>query len=213
MSWSLALKGTIYHDIPFGVIQEREDRPFFPASWVDYSDGENGIAFFHQGTYNHWMQGRTLYNLLAWGEDTDAIHNGLGRYQWLKSFDQRVEGLHTIRLAVLPHAGDWRKAELPCAAQKFGMPPVVIQTKPHPGSLPASFSLLQLANSACVATATQVQADQLVCRLYSTSEASLAPKFSTRGIRAGGLRLLQGELVDDLSPYQIGECLFDKTHP
>ena len=115
--WPLALESRIFHDIPFGAIQERQDRPFFPTSWVDLSDGEAGLAFFHQGTPNHWVRDRTLFNLLAWGEQTDAIHNGLGRYQWLKSFDQRLDGRHQIQQAIYPHPGDWQAADVPRGRQ------------------------------------------------------------------------------------------------
>ena len=212
VSWPLALAGKIQHDIPFGVIEEKEDRPFFPVSWVDYSDGENGIAFFHQGTPNHWVHAQTVFNLLAWGEDTDAIHNGLGRYQWLKSFDQRLDGLHTIHLAVLPHAGDWRAAGLPRAAQDYGMPPIAINVEPHPGELPPSLSQFQLTDPACIATSVQIQAEQLVCRLYSTGETSATPQILNQSLRAVGLRLIQGEWVETLRSYQIGELIFDKTN-
>jgi alpha-mannosidase len=211
VSWPLALRGKIHHDIPFGVIEEREDRPFFPVSWVDYSDGESGIAFFHQGTPNHWVRERTVFNLLAWGEDTDAIHNGLGRYQWLKSFDQRLDGLHTIQLAVMPHPGDWRAAGLPWAAQEYGMPPLALSTETHPGELPPSFSLLQLSDPACVATSIQIQAEQLICRLYSTAGTSASTQVDSQSIQAAGLRLIQGEWVNALSPYQIAELIFDRT--
>ena len=211
LSWPLALHGTIQHDIPFGEIREREGRPFFPVSWMDYSDGQDGIAFFHQGTPNHWMEGRTLYNLLAWGEDTDAIHNGLGRYQWLKAFDQRLDGEHTIQMAVMPHPGDWRAAGLPRAAQAYGMPPLAVKAQPHPGSLPSSLSLLELDDPACVATSVQVQARQLICRLYAPAETSAAESTVWPTLQAAGLRLIQGEKVEALAPYQIGELIFDKT--
>jgi len=212
VSWPLALDGKIHHDIPFGVIQEREDRPFFPTSWIDYSDGEHGIAFFHQGTPNHWVSGNTLFNLLAWGEETDAIHNGLGRYQWLKSFDQRLDGRHTIELAVLPHAGDWRAAGLPRAAQAYGMPPIGIVTGSHPGSLPSSLTLLQLTDPDLVATSIQAQPERLICRLYPTGDKASSPLAATRGLQTAGMRLLRGGQAAELAPYQIGELILDRNN-
>src|SRR5262249_38569059 len=50
VQFALAFAGKIHHDIAFGVTTSLEDRPFFPASWVDVSDGEKGLAYFHQGT-------------------------------------------------------------------------------------------------------------------------------------------------------------------
>ena len=89
VQWPLAFSAEIFHDIPFGVVKTRQERPFFPAGWVDLCDGRHGVAFVHQGVSKHWVSEDMLVNLLAWGEDTDAIHNGLGRDRWLKSFDQR----------------------------------------------------------------------------------------------------------------------------
>ena len=212
VSWPLALDGKIYHDIPFGVIQEREDRTFFPVSWSDYTDGENGVTFFHQGTPNHWVHQRTLVNLLGWGEDTDAIHNGLGRSQWVKSFDQRLDGEHTINLAVLPHAGDWRTAGLPQAALEYGIPPVAIQSDSHPGDLPSSLALLQLTDPDCVATSIRVNAGHLVCRLFSTGKERIIPQTLTHEIQSAGLRLIQGKPVAGLNPYQIGELLYTRKY-
>jgi len=45
-------------------------------------------------------------SFLGLGEDTDAIHNGLGRDRWLKSFDQRLNGSHQIEGALFIHPGD-----------------------------------------------------------------------------------------------------------
>jgi hypothetical protein len=69
-----------------------EERPFFPVSWVDISDNQKGFAYFHQGTIKHWVKDKTLVNLLACGEDTDAIGNRIGIYRWPKTFDQRLDG-------------------------------------------------------------------------------------------------------------------------
>ena len=76
--WPLSFQGKIEHDISFGVVTSFEERPFLPASWVDVWDGEKGLAYFHQGTIKHWVKNRTLVNLFAWGENTDAIGNRLG---------------------------------------------------------------------------------------------------------------------------------------
>ena len=213
VSWPLALDGKIYHDIPFGVIQEREDCPFFPVSWTDYSDGENGIAFIHQGTPNHWVHQRTVVNLLGWGEDTDAIHNGLGRYQWPKSFDQRLDGEHTINLAVMPHPGDWRTAAIPQAAQEYGMPPVAFQTDLHTGDLPSSLTLLRLTDPDCVATSIHSNAERLVCRLYSTGEKTISPEFPHPRNSTGSLALDAGRIGAGVKPVSNWRAALHQNSP
>ena len=140
--WPFAFDVEIFHDIPFGAVSSRQDRPFFPASWVDVCDGRRGVAFFHQGTPKHWVSENSLVNLLAWGEDTDAIHNGLGRDRWLKSFDQRLNGSHRIESAVFVHPGNWQTGAVAEAALAYRFPPVVVSTGSHPGSLPLEADVL-----------------------------------------------------------------------
>jgi len=213
--WPLAFESRIFHDIPFGVIQERADRPFFPTSWTDLSDGETGLAFFHQGTPNHWVHDRTLFNLLAWGEQTDAIHNGLGRYQWPKAFDQRLHGRHTIHQAVLPHTGDWRSADLPRAARDVHTAlPAFLET-PHLGDLPPSLTVLALTDAELAATAVQAVDDRVICRVYAAYGRGAMVRAAAYGLREAELRLISGEMRAGPGPaaleaYQIGELLFER---
>jgi alpha-mannosidase len=213
LRWPLAFHSQISHDIPFGVIQEREDRPFFPTSWADLSDGEAGLAFFHQGTPTHWVTEGTLFNLIAWGEDTDAIHNGLGRYQWLKSFDQRLDGRHIIHQAVYPHAGDWRAADIPRAAREFGFPPVATLAKAHPGSLPPSLTVIQLTDPLMEATSVRTIEGQVACRVYAAYGREASAQAVTQGVQPAELRLISGDRISTLHPYQIGELRLNLEKP
>jgi len=213
--WPLAVEGTIVHDIPFGVIEERPERPFFPTRWVDISDGEHGLAFFHRGTPNHWVTDGALVNLIAWGEDTDAIHNGLGRYQWPKAFDQRLHGRHTIHQAVLPHTGDWRSADLPRAARDVHTAlPAFLET-PHLGDLPPSLTVLALTDAELAATAVQAVDDRVICRVYAAYGRGAMVRAAAYGLREAELRLISGEMRAGPGPaaleaYQIGELLFER---
>jgi alpha-mannosidase len=207
--WPLAIESKIYHDIPFGVILEREDRPFFPTSWVDLSDGMCGLAFFHRGTPKHWVCDRTLFNLIAWGEQTDAIHNGLGRYQWLKSFDQRLDGHHTIHLAIYPHTGDWRSADIPRAAREYGFPPVAYPANRQNGTLPSSQSLIELVDPSISTTSVRTIGDNIICRVFAGYGRDASTNGVTQGLRPVDLRLIDGSRVEKLHPYQIGELILE----
>jgi alpha-mannosidase len=208
--WPLKIDGSITHDIPFGVIQERPDRSFFPASWIDLSDGECGFAYFHQGTPRHWVSECTLFNLLAWGEQTDAIHNGMGRYQWLKSFDQRLNGCHTIRYAIYPHPGDWQPANLVKIAREYGFPPLVYPVERHNGTLPPAQSIMELVDPAISATSVQVCGEELICRVYNADDLEVTPESSTQLLTQTGLRRINGESTEVLHSFEIGELIFKK---
>jgi hypothetical protein len=202
--WPLAFRGAIQHDIPFGVVQTREERPIYPSSWVDVSDGEKGLAYLHQGTFKHWVKDQTLVNLFAWGEETNAIGDRMGRDNWAKSFDQRLRGKHTIHSAIYPHMGDWRAAGLPAVARFFAMPPVGCVAELHDGHLPPRVSLLQLTEPEVMSTGIRTDDAQLICRLYSVSNKTVPVSIVADRLRVSALQILGGKVVSELRPFQIG---------
>jgi hypothetical protein len=209
VQWPLSFKGGIHHDISFGVVDTRDERPFLPASWVDVSDGKKGLAYFHQGTIKHWVTGQTLVNLFAWGEYTDAIGNRLDLLRWPKCFDQRLRGTHTIHTAIYPHAGDWRTADVIGAARSYGTPPVAYLTGQHTGKLPAAQELLRLENPEIAATAVKVVDGQVLCRLYSVAEQPEPVAMLNQGLEATKAVSLFGDTIDNIAPFQIAQLFFD----
>jgi hypothetical protein len=208
LHWPLSFRGNISHDIPFGVVETRPDRPFFPTSWVDISDGRRGVAFFHQGTPAHWVSQNTLFDLLAWGEDTDAIHNGLGRNRWLKSFDQRLNGSHTINSALYIHSGDWQAGGVATAVLAYNHPPLPVLTDSHAGSLPLEADILHLGEPGLIASAVFCRDDQVICRAYNAGNQSVQGESHLDGLRNITLQTIAGKSTSSLSPYQIGEIIF-----
>jgi len=205
LQWPLAIKSQLCHDIPFGVIAEKQGRPFFPTSWVDLSDGICGLAFFESGTTKHWVDADTLVELLAWGEKTDAIHNGLGRYQWLKSFDQRLDGLHVFSQAIFPHPAGWLAAAVSQAARDFGTPLSAYPAERHSGSLPASQELIRLLDPAISATSIRMEGGKILCRVYAANGENAGVNAAAQGLLLRGLQTIDGTPLDFLKPYQIGE--------
>ncbi|MEP7357587.1 MAG: hypothetical protein ABI847_10140 [Anaerolineales bacterium] len=203
VQWPLAFRGEIQHDIAFGVTSSLPDRPFFPATWVDISDGERGLAYLHQGTPKHWLADDVLVNLLGWGESTDAIGNRLGLGRWPKAFDQRLNGRHTLRAAIYPHPGDWRAAEVTRVARSFAAPPSAYLNGSGPGQLPASLNMLELTGTELHATAVKAEADQVVCRVYSASQQPQAIGLRLNGLKPAGLLALTGEPLREIGSYQI----------
>jgi hypothetical protein len=154
------------------------------------------------------MSGDTLVNLIAWGEETDAIHNGLGRHRWLKSFDQRLNGTHTIQYALYPHPGNWKAADVIGAARDYGSPFVALQAGCHPGALPPARNILTLKDPALTASALFVRGSQGVCRAYAGYGERASGEVEAQGISLDGLHSLSGAEIPWLEPFQIGELLF-----
>jgi hypothetical protein len=210
IQWPLSFSGDIYHDIPFGVIQDRDERPFFPASWVDVCDGEKGLAYLHQGTPKHWVTEGKLANLFAWGEDTAAFNNRLFPSNSTKRHDQRLRGTQTIHCALYPHTGDWRTADVIGVARSYGTPPVAYLADGSGGELPTGLEILTLAPNGLAATAVRVRGSEVLCRLYSTAEDATVVGARASCLRPVGARSLGGEAITSVRPYQIAELLFER---
>jgi hypothetical protein len=208
VQWPLSFMGNIHHDISFGVVSTRDERPFLPASWVDISDGKKGVAYFHQGTIKHWVIGKTLMNLFAWGEETDAVGNRMDMLRWPKCFDQRLRGKHTIHTAIYPHSGDWRSADVVGAARSYGMAPLAYVTGSHPGTLPDKMIMLMLNQPEIVATVVRVEGEQVLCRFYSVSQQLEPVEPAVEGLIPVGMTTLLGESIDQIGPFQIGQLYF-----
>lgn len=209
--WAHGFAGVASLDIPFGVVTTPPGRPCYPTSWLDWSDGRRGLAHLHAGTPKHWLAGAVLSRLIAWGEETDAIGSRDNLTRWLKSFDQRLNGRHVIRSAVLPHEGTWRDGDVASAARSFRGMVAARRVRRHDGDLPASGSLLELAGTAGEATSVRCVGDALVVRVYDQLGHGGEAAWRTTLGTSSRLRSLSGEPIERLAPWQIGEVVVDLT--
>lgn len=203
IQWPLAFSGNITHDISFGVVDTRDERPFLPASWTDITDGKKGLAYFHQGTIKHWVSEKTLYNLFAWGEYTDAIGNRLDLARWPKCFDQRLNGKHTIHAAIMPHSGDWRSADLIGVSRSFNMPPIAIAAEPHLGTLPTEIYLMAIPDPEIASTTVKVEDGAILTRLYSVKKDATPVDVNLDGLHVTHMEAITGEKLEQLGSFQI----------
>lgn len=210
VGWHLAYDGEICHDIPFGIVQTEPECPILPTSWIDISDGVKGLAFFHQGTFKHWVRDRTLFNLLAWGEETNAIGDRAWRENWAKSFDQRLRGRHTLHTALYPHAGTWRAANVVRASQSYNRPMLGYVVARHAGTLPSSVMLLNLREPEFAVTSVKTDDAQIACRLYSFAERGLPLTADPNGVQVKSWQTLRGEAINQLNPFQISRLTLDR---
>lgn len=210
VQWPLAFDGDVYHDIAFGAIKAQADRPLLPVSWLDVSDGSKGLAYLHRGTPKHWVSERTLVNLFAWGEDTDAIGNRCKPFLWNKAFDQRLRGRHTIHCALYPHRGDWRAADLAGAARSYGVLPLACVVDRHAGHLPPRATVLRFLDENLAATAVMAAGSRLLCRVYAATGQPASAAADARGLHQVALRSLAGESIHHLAPFQIGQVILER---
>ncbi len=110
----LALKGGRFDcHVPFDVVSRPATGREVPAQqWVDVTDGDNGIALLNRSKYGHsYGDGELRLTLLRSAYNPDLYPD---------------QGLHRIRYALFPHAGDW-KSGVWSEAEGFNVPPVAAE--------------------------------------------------------------------------------------
>jgi hypothetical protein len=95
----------------------------------------------------HWLNGRVLCNLLAWGTQTNRWNSRCyGPMEYGKTFDLALDGVHTYRWAVMPHAGTSSVGSVPDIARRFAEP-LTGALAPAGAQLPAHPDVLRIASS------------------------------------------------------------------
>ena len=91
----------IYHDIPFGYLKGKKEKPMFVTNWL-YSDG---LVYVNRGTVKHWIGNGMMANMVAWGSNHFS-----NRVSWdvcLGKSDQdiRLYGKQKVEYYILPYDG------------------------------------------------------------------------------------------------------------
>ena len=166
--------GAMTHEIPFGAI-DRPDGIEFPAqNWIDTSAGGNGLALLNRGLPgNNIAEGTLALSLLR---STCIVAYGFfGGYEPGVSSDSGLELGQRLGFdyALIPHAGDWRQAQLYRQGQEFNQPLLVSQVsglaEPAAGT-PGRWGWLEIDHPAVVLSALKGSAGgRAVLRLYEAS--------------------------------------------
>ena len=56
------MSSAIYHDIPFGYVKAKENRPLFAINWLYCG----GLVYINRGKVKHWVRDGVIANLIAW---------------------------------------------------------------------------------------------------------------------------------------------------
>lgn len=214
------------YDDHLGVVQRGNNDPLkyeVPQHfWFDLTDtqGDYGVAVLNDSKYgsdkpdDHTMRLTLLYT---------PGTNGSFDFQATQDF-----GHHEIRYAVLPHAGDWREANVSHAAAAFNQPLQVYTSTAHDGVLGKTFSLLQIdsAQVAVMAIKKAEDSDELILRLEelngdpveNVAVTFAAPVMSAREVngqeKAIGEALIQdGKLIADLDGFGLRSYAIQLADP
>jgi len=202
-------------EIPFGAIERPTGIEFPAQQWVDYSDGRRGVALLNFGLPGNLVADGTLLLSLMRSHNLGAYGFG-GGYEPGMGSDTGFEiGKQlTFRYALVPHAGDWRAAEVYRAGLEFNHPFLVRKVAPHAGLLPGRWGLLEVSPSNVVLTALKPgPGNSTILRVYEAAgQATSAVKIR---LRARVTAANESNLLEDSGPklkVQSDTVQFD-LHP
>jgi alpha-mannosidase len=163
--------GTRTDEIPFGAM-ERPDGIEFPAqNWIDWSDGTRGLAVLNRGLPGaNVADGAMLLSLMR---STCIVAYGFGGgYEPGMSSDTGFElgATRAFEYALVPHGGDWRRAEVHRRGVELNHPLLTRKAAPSPGALPPESGLLaELPAALMVTSIRRVSGRQVALRLYEAT--------------------------------------------
>lgn len=120
------------YEIPYGTISRPSiGEEHVAQKWVDISNGQYGVSLLNDSRYGHDITPHTI------------------RLSLLRSPDHPVaateeQGVHHVKYALYPHAGDWRQAQTMRRGYEFNYPLIAITDENHPGDLPTSHSFMSI---------------------------------------------------------------------
>ncbi|QHI68706.1 alpha-mannosidase [Tichowtungia aerotolerans] len=144
------------------------------SSFVDVSDGTNGLAVMHAGLSEYEVTDNkqraialTLLRCFGTAGNPSETHQDQALAQ--------CQGTHVFKYAVQPHAGGWQQAGVVAEALCFNAPLRVAECTPHKGSLPQVHSFFTADDDRLVLSALKQaeHEDALVLRGYNPTREDL----------------------------------------
>ncbi|OQX80158.1 MAG: hypothetical protein B6D56_05650 [Candidatus Omnitrophica bacterium 4484_70.1] len=146
--------------------------------FADLSNGRLGLAFINKSNFEcevtidnqrNRIFELTLLRGVGWNSRGDLLTRDLSAGWEIYTPDAQCLGKYNFYLALLPHKGNWREAEVGKWAEDRNLSLKVVQTKPSAGRLPDSFSFLELKSKRImISEITKAdKGDDLIIVLYN----------------------------------------------
>jgi alpha-mannosidase len=186
--------GRNFQEIPFGAIERPTSQEFPAQNWIDYSDDTHGVTLLNRGLPgNNVADGTLMLSLLR----STAIQTYGGMDQGALASGAALElgKERTFHYALVPHAGDWRKANAYRAGLEFNNPFVVRNAPAHKGSLPGVWGLFDVSPANVVLSAFKPAGDgSSIIRVYEADGRATA---ATLKLHAKVLSANEANLMED----------------
>ena len=204
--------------IPFGALERPAGIEFPAQQWVDYSDGQRGVALLNFGLPGNLVTDGTLMLSLMRAHNLGGYGYG-GGYEPGMSSETGFElgARRTFHYALVPHAGDWKQAAVYRAGLEFSHPLLAFKAGLHAGRLPPRWGLLEISHPNVILSAFKPGVDKsAIIRVYEAAgqaTSGVKVKLNAAVIAANEANLLEdsgsklGTQKDtvqfDLHPFEI----------
>lgn len=209
------------YDLQLGAIERGNNNPnkyeVPQHQWLDMSspDGSKGVGILNEGKFGSDKPSTDTVRLTL--IYTPGVQGGYS--------DQATQdfGRHDITYSIMPHAGTWRAANVPQAAQRFNQPlRAFVVGEKHDGKLGKSFSLFSTDNSMVSIQAIKKaeDSDAVVVRLREHSGSaqkgvhvkgfasiSSAKEINGQEMPVGPASVAGGALTTDIAGYGLKSFL------
>lgn len=159
-------------------------------SFIDITDGKNGLALLNEGLKAYEATDRDQpelrLTLLRSFPLRICVTQEMTDYSLIDKSSQCL-GKHTFHYAVMPHKGNWEEANLWNAAEQFNLPLVVAQTAPtENGTEPIQKSFLEISDERIAVSAVKRSENGIgwVVRLFNPASRAVKAKLRLNGGQA-----------------------------
>jgi alpha-mannosidase len=210
--------GKRFDEIPFGAIERPQAQEYPAQNWVDFGNGNRGVALINKGNPGNNVADGTLMmsvlrstQILFYGED-GSYERGM-----TSNSGQMLGREVTTDYALLPHSGTWSDASVVQAGLEFNNTLIVTKTEAHAGQLGKQWGLAEIsAPNATISALKTAKDGSTVIRVYESagkpaSGATLTFNSQVRGAEEVGLMEGKGKRANvsdrsirfHLKPFEI----------
>jgi mannosylglycerate hydrolase len=162
-------------------------------SFVDITDGQNGLAILNEGMKAYEATDRNQpelrLTLLRSFPLRICVTQEMTDYSQVDKSSQCL-GRHRFHYAVMPHQGNWETANLWNAAEQFNLPLVIAQTAPtENGCEPMQRSFVEISDETIAVSAVKRSENGIgwIVRLFNPASTAIQAQLRLNGGRASAV--------------------------
>jgi alpha-mannosidase len=145
-------------EVPYGHLERDANGHEDPGqSWVDVSGGDSGLTVINDAKSGYDVRGGDIgisavrSPVWAWHDPRELEPGG--------DFEYMDQGRQTFRVRLVPHAGDWRGADVVRLAAELNQPAYAMLESYHDGPLPSASSYASDGGGSAVVTVLKAAED------------------------------------------------------